>query len=1152
MKCNTSWIPRSTYKLLLIMKLTFLFTLIFTFAVSASSYSQSTKLSLSQKDVNIIDVLSEIEENSKFIFLYESGTIDNELKRSIDVKNKTVDEILDLVFAGTDVLYQINDRQIALYKQGSDVSRLPIRTAIQQPTKVITGKVTDATNFSIPGVSIVVKGTTIGTTTDIEGNYSLQVPNDATTLVFSFVGMKTIEMPATGSVINVTLAEDVLGLDEVMVTAYGTTTKQAFTGSADVVGAEELSSRNVTSPIAAIEGRATGIQFTSASGQPGSSPGIVIRGVGTLNGSADPLYIVDGVQYEGSITTINQEDIESFTILKDASSTALYGSRAANGVVLITTKSGSKGDIKTSVTAQLGVVTKSIPNYDEVSPGQYYEMMWQALKNSSAGGGDAAYASANIYRNLGYNPFNVPNDQIVGTDGRLNPSAKVIYKSLDWYDEMDRTGIRTNYNINVAGGGDKHKIYFSASYLDEEGYVVKTNYNRITSRLNAEFDAADWLKIGGSANIAITESEGPTSAGAGSIVNPFGFAKNIGSIYPVYVNDLSGNLVLDAGGNPVFDAGEGYSEYNIGSRPVNQGRHALQELLLNDETKRNNTYGVRFFADFQLIKGLNFKLNYGRDINEGFDKEYENHIIGDAQPTGRYVEERNRRDVENFNQILTYKKYINDVHSIDVTAGHESFQRIFSGINGRSIKQTATGIFEFDNFAEPISLGGATTEKTIEGYFLRANYNFDSKYYISASVRRDASSVFDEKSRWGNFYSVGASWRINQENFMKNVTWVNNLKLRASYGQVGNDDLNDFFLSQPRYGLTSNAGNPAIYWSEIGNADLQWETVGTYDVALEFGLFNNRIDGSIEYYKKNSTDLLYDLPIPLSNGLNTVPSNIADMYNSGFELGLTGRIINKGDFKWDMTVQASTFKNEITSIPDPFINGSKRWAEGRSRYDFYILHTAGVDPDNGDQLFWMFEFDDDGNSVPVLDENGKQLTTNDWEETERAYTDDSSIPDVLGSVFNSFSFKGFDLNVLFTYGIGGKYLDYGYANMMHSGTYGRSLHPDIVNAWTNPGDITSVPRMQNGSVDLVRTQSTRFLTDASFWALKNVSIGYSFSSSITDKLGVDDLRLSLTGENLYLKSKRTGLNPQYNLAGTTSGNDFNPSRVFSVGLNVSF
>ena len=473
-------------------------------------------------------------------------------------------------------------------------------------------------------------------------------------------------------------------------------------------------------------------------------------------------------------------------------------------------------------------------------------------------------------------------------------------------------------------------------------------------------------------------------------------------------------------------------------------------------------------------------------------------------------------------------------------------------MNGRAIEQTAEGIFEFDNFATVNGLGGSTTNKTIESYFLRANYNFDNKYYISASVRTDGSSVFSTDARWGTFYSVGASWRIDQEDFMKKVSFVDNLKLRASYGEVGNDDLGDFFLSQPRYDLTSNAGSPAILWTEIGNAGLQWETVESWDIALEFGLFNNLIDGSIEYYKRNSSNLLYDLPIALSNGLNAFPANIADMYNSGWELGLTGHLINNNDFKWDVTLQASTFKNEITSLPDPFINGSKRWEVGRSRFDFFLLHTAGVDPDTGDQLFKMFEFDDDGNSIPVMDANGVQETTNDWQDTERAYTGDSSLPDLLGSVTNSFSYKGFSLDVLVTYGIGGTVLDNSYSGMMHSGSYGRSYHPDILNAWRQPGDITNVPRLESGNADLVRTQSTRFLTDASFWALKNVNLGYSFNNSIADKLGVDNLRLSLSGENLFIQSERTGLNPQYNLAGTPAGNDFNPARILSVGLNVTF
>ncbi len=828
--------------------------------------------------------------------------------------------------------------------------------------KTISGTVSDDSG-PLPGVSILIKGTTNGTETDFNGKYSLTA-NVGDILVFSFVGMtsqeKTVGLP---NVIDVKLVTDNI-LDEVIVTAYGTSSKEAFTGAADVIGAKDLANRNVTSAIAAIEGRATGVQFTSTNGQPGSSPNIVIRGVGTLNGSTDPLFIVDGVQYEGSLNTINQEDIESFTVLKDAASTSLYGSRAANGVVIITTKSGTKGGIQVNASTQYGLVSRGIPVYDQVSPGQYYEVMWEALRNSSAGGGDPAFASANIYNQLGYNPFDVPNDQIVGTDGRINPNANVIYQSLDWFDVLERTGVRQNYNVNVSGGGEDHKVFFSASYLDEEGFARKSSFDRLTARVNAEFNASDRITIGGSANITISEAVGPSSAGTGNIVNPFGFAANIGSVYPVYVNDQQGNIVRDVFGNPVFDNGEGFPQFNIGSRPRNQGRHALQELLLNDERDRDNTYGFRFFADFKILEGLNLRLNYARDINEGLEKEYENDIIGDAQPDGRYGEERSRRQVENFNQILTYKKTFSNVHNLEVTAGHESFDRTFSSNGGLATVQAANGIFEFDNFSNIVNLEGQSTRKAIEGYFLRTNYNFDSKYYISASVRRDGSSVFDRDSRWGTFYSVGASWRIDKENFMQDVSFVNSLKLRGSYGEVGNDDLLDFFLSQPRFSITSNAADPAIIFTDIGNADLLWETIENFDVALEFSLFNNFLDGSIEYYKKNSSDLLYELPIALSNGLNTFPTNIGDMFNSGWELGLTAHLLKNRDFTWDMTLQASTLKNEITSLPDPFINGSKRWAEGRSRFDFFLLRTAGVDPDTGDQLFLMYEQDANGEARP--------------------------------------------------------------------------------------------------------------------------------------------------------------------------------------------
>jgi TonB-linked SusC/RagA family outer membrane protein len=1025
---------------------------------------------------------------------------------------------------------------------------------IAMAQKTVTGTVIDEDGESLIGVSVLVEGTTTGTVTDLDGNYNITMPEGTNVLQFSYTGFGTQSIVVGNqAVINVTMETSAEVLEQVIVTAFGTTTKEAFSGSADVIGSKDLEVRNVTSPIAAIEGNATGVQFTSANGGPGSSPGIFIRGVGTLNGGASPLFVVDGVQFEGGLVNINQEDIESITILKDASSTALYGSRAAAGVVLITTKKGSrKGRTSVSASVNHGWVSPSVPFYDEVTPGEYYEIMWEALRNSSAANGSAEFASANIYQNLGYNPFNVPNDQIVGTDGQLNPNAEVVYQSLNWYDELQVANTRTNYNVNVASGGERHSVFFSTSYLEEGGFIQSSEYDRLTTRVNADFDANDWLTLGGSANVTVSTAAGPSSAGSGSIVNPFGFAKNIGSIYPVFVNDQQGNIVRDAGGNPVFDSGEGFPEFNIGSRPINQGRHALQELLLNDERDRDNTYGFRFYANIALpVKGLSVNLNYGRDINELLEKEYENNIIGDAQPTGRYSERRARRQVENFVQQLNYRTTIGGLHNLDIKLGHETYDRTFTSNNGLAIDQTAEGIFEFANFATPIRVGGSTTVKRIEGYFAQANYNFDNKYNVSLSGRYDGSSVFSPGSQWGAFWGVGASWRLDQEQFIQNIPWIDRLKLRSSFGLTGSDNLG-FFASRALFDLTSNAGNPAIVFSEIGNNELQWETTELFDVALEFSLFNNFLDGSLEYFNRASTDLLFDQPIPLSNGANSIPANIADMVNSGLELGLTANLITRPDFRWNVRVTASTFRNEITSLPEAVVVGNQRWEEGRSRYDWYMFHSAGVDPETGDQLYFDYELDENGNSIPVLEEDGTHATVNDWQDTERAYIEETSVPDVNGSVSTNISYKGFGLNILTNFGIGGTVLDNGYSAMMHSGNYGSSLHPDIMNAWRQPGDITDVPRMENGNNVLVRRDASRFLTDASFFALRNINLSYTFGNGVTDKLGMENLRISITGENLVVAAARRGLNPQFNLAGTPSGNTFAPTRIISVGVNGNF
>lgn len=1035
----------------------------------------------------------------------------------------------------------------------------------QAQTVQIRGTVTSADDGTpLPGVTVVVQGTTIGTVTGVDGSYVLNAPEGTSTIVFSFVGMLTQEVEVAGrSLIDVVLESDAQLLEQVLVVAFGTTTREAFTGAAEVITSRDLESRNLTSAIGAIEGTTAGVQVLSASGQPGSSPEIVIRGVGTLNGTTRPLYVVDGVQFEGSIANINTEDIESMTILKDAASTALYGSRAANGVVLITTKSGRRTTgLNVNASASAGAVSIGVPFYDYANPGQYYELMTEAYKNSLIAGGmagaDAASeASSTIFNRLGYNPFNVANDQIVGVDGKLNPNAQLMFKGLDWYDALTQPGTRENYSLNVSGGNELYDIFFSTAYLDETGYVITSSFDRLTTRLNGNFRPKDWLSMGGNLSIATTNAEGPSLRGT-SIGNPFAFAKNMGSIYPVYLVDpATGDFILDAAGEKQYDLGGGYSEFGISPRPTNPGRHAIAETLFNSDVRKTNNFSSRYYVEFSILPELKLTLNYGIDVNDYINKRYENQEVGDGSPFGRYRETRFRRTVNNFNQILNYNKGFGDGHTIDITLGHESFDRGYSEVFGMKNTQTAIGIYEFDNFSTTTSLDGYSSEKRTEGYFARLNYDYMDRYYFSSSFRRDGSSVFSREVRWGNFYSVGASWRIDRESFIQDIDFISSLRLRASYGEVGQDNLNDFYISQPRYSLFPNAGAPGIFWSDLGNNALTWETSASWDVALEYGIMNNFLVGSFEYWERNSTDLLYNVPLPLSIGLSSGPANIASVVNRGFEIGVTANLVRTNDFSWSLSVNASTVDNEITDIPEPFVDGSKRWEQGRSRYEFFIYDYAGVNPDNGDALFFMYEEtvdEDSGLSTfePVLDEDGTHMTTNNYQNAGKTYTGKGTIPDLFGGFRNDFTYRGFSVSFLFSYGIGGYVLDYGYARMMNEGAYGESLHPDLLDGWRQPGDETDIPRMENGSPLLSPNMTTRFLTDASYLSFRNFNVSYTFQPNILQTLGVNDLRVFVTGENLFILTARKGLNPQYNLAGTPAGNDYNPSRTISAGVNISF
>ncbi len=1026
-------------------------------------------------------------------------------------------------------------------------------------TKSISGTVTSREDgSSIPGVSVMVKGTTLGTVTNIDGVYNLNVPNDAKNLVFSFVGMKSLETQISGSVINVIMESDVLGLDEVMVVAFGTAKKESLTGSAAVIGAEKIESRSVSSVAQILTGATTGLQTTAGSGQPGSSPDIRIRGVGTLNTSADPLIILDGIQYSGSIGSINPSDISSLTVLKDASSTALYGSRAANGVIIITTKGGSKGEenLKISLKAQAGLINQALPYYESVNAGDYYELQSEAFAQARFQSGTAntigesrEYAYKNIYSQLKYNPFvGTPNDQILGLDGKINPNAKNGFPDLDWYDAAKQQGYRQNYDLSLSGGSKKASYYYSLGYLDERGYVIKSDYERFNTRLNINFDAKEWLQIGTNMYGTIVTSDIGSSESA-TYANPWRNARMTPPIYPVYlVDQATGEYILDGAGEKQYDDGGSQS------RPINVGRNAIAELNWNSDEYRRNDVGNRSFATFALMDGLTATINAGVDIQNYQYKGFENAKIGDGAPTGRMDESRYTRTTVNVNQLVNYERTFNEIHNFSAMVGHESYSRKYTYQRGFKNQFIVSGIYELNNFVNTSANTSYTTNKTTEGYFSRLKYNYDNKYYVEGSFRRDGSSAFHKDVRWGNFYSVGASWRIDQEEFISNVGWVDNLKLRASYGEVGNDDTGDFGY-QALYETSPNAENPGIKWSTVGNEDLSWEVNKTFDVGLDFAMFK-RIRGTVEWYNRKSDDLLYSMPLPLSMGQLEQPRNIASMVNSGLEVSLEGDVVNVGDFNWNLSLLGSTIKNEITSIPEPFVNGSKKWSEGHSLYDFWLRKYYDIDPEDGATRFHVWEDildeNDEATGATKLsyDDNGEPVLTKDMNEANYGYVGESAFPKFQGSIGNTFTYKGFSLSALFTYSLGGYMLDGVYQGMLVS-VIGESYHPDVKDSWMNPGDVAELPRLQYSKNDLYAT-SDYFLISSNYLNIRNVTLSYDFPKQLLQKWDVGKLSVFVTGENLHMFTARKGMNPTFNFQGTQDEFAYNPSRSIILGFNLQF
>ncbi len=1021
--------------------------------------------------------------------------------------------------------------------------------------KQLSGVVTSGQDgLPLPGVNVIIDGTTKGTQTDFDGRYTINT-SIGNVLVFSYVGMVDAKVKVTANTsTNVVMQEDVSSLDEVLVVAYGTATKGGYTGSATQIKTADIENRGISNISSALEGASAGVSVTAGSGQPGSGQEIRIRGFGSYSASSDPLYVVDGIVFNGYLNSINPNDIESVTILKDASSTALYGNKAANGVVMITTKSGKNQKGEFSFNISNSIVNRSIPEYDRLNPSQYYEVMWEALRNSRALPGidsetDLAaantYASANIYRELLNNPFNVANDEIVGTDGTINPNARLKYNDIDWVDAVTRLGYRQNYDISYRGGSEKGGFYASLGYLNEEGYLLNSDFSRVSGRVNANYEAAKWLKTG--INVGITTSRGnqaqAASTQSNSFVNPIRFSRGIGPIYNIYKHDESGAYILDNNGKRIYDINA--------SRPddANNGRHIVAEMLWNKDIDEITSINSRTFFDFKLTNDITFTTNISFDQRHFYNTDFENKIVGDGATAGRSGRTYNRRTTVGFNQLLKYKKSFSN-HNLDALLAHESLSEDYNVFDGSKQGQIVDGNTELINYVTTQDLFSYVDKLRDESYFGRLNYDYNGKYYLSASYREDGTSKFSKEKRWGSFWSFGGAWRIDQEAFAENASWINYLKFRASYGEVGNNSGIDWFAYQGLYDLDyNNQSGPGYIQASLENRGLFWETSASYDFALEFTLFD-RLQGTVEYYNRNSDNLLFEVPLPLSSGTESIYKNIGSLYNRGVELTLGYDIIKNQNFNWNFGVNAATINNKFTKLPqEEIIDGSKKLMVGHSIYDYWLKNWYGVDPADGAALYIPTEDAIEAADDDIRTVNGVTVTT---KQGNAAYHyAGTAIPDLTGSITNKLTYKGFGLNCLFTYQLGGETLDYSYRNIMSSGSYGGALSTDILRRWQKPGDITDVPRMDPTETTNFDATSDRWLVDASYFNLRQVSLSYDVQRNFLDKINASALQLYLSAENVFSINAKKGMNIQQSFNGTTE-NRYTPSRIITLGLNVKF
>ena len=1053
----------------------------------------------------------------------------------------------------------------------------------------------------VAGATILVVGTQTGTVTDVNGRFSLMMPQGKKTLRISYVGMESIEVSARSNM-RILLTSDQSALDEVIVVAYGTAKKSAFTGSAAVVSADDLSKHTVSSVTEALAGTVPGLQIRGSSGAPGSGGGkINIRGLSSLYSETDPLIIVDGAPYPASLSNIPANDIESVSVLKDAASAALYGARGASGVIIITTKKGKSHDAKVTFDAKWGSNSRAIQDYDVLdSPSQFYETYYSALYNTYFYGQGLSAADANANANramieqLGYNVYTVPDgQQLIGMDGKINPNATLGRKYTtkegetyymmpdDWTDLAYNNALRQEYNVNVNTSNERGSFYASVGHLNEDGIIEYSGYRRTTARLKTDYQLKKWLKMGANINyVHSNQRSNPNMSTDWGSTNLMYYTTYIAPIYPVYVRtvDANGSPIIrtDANGNPQYDYGVASSNFPSAQRAFLQTGNPLGSNRYNDFRNSSNQFYGSFSVDIQFAPWLKFNNTSTVILGQTTASFYDNALYGPkAGVSGELSKYQSNTLRQNHLQTLTYSNRFANIHELTVMVGHEWWDQKTKYLDGTAQGGFTSAVKELNLFAKKTNNHSYTTEYNTEGFFGNAQYSYDERYFASASFRRDATSRFDKDHRWGSFWSVGAAWLIEKEQFFKNLElyWVDQLKLKASIGQQGNDNTQNFaYIDTYRLSAASETSMSPTF-RLLGNPEITWETLTNTNIGLEFSFFKGRLSGNFDWYYRKTTDLLFWLSIPESAGTRGYYGNTGDIRNSGIELNLIGTPIKTRDFQWDITFNISHNSGKILNLPKTktgdnggYFESPYWYCEGGPLNNYMTYAYAGVNEKGQAMYYYDKELspaggkvDEEGNPISNIINrpgNEKSGTTTSIGEASR-YTSGSTLPWAFGGFGTTIRYKDFDASVTFDFQLGGKVYDSGYAKLMTPPTStsdaGYNYHKDILNSWTPNNTETNIPRFQFGSSEQYAAYtSDRFLTSAKYLNFQSFNVGYTLPRSLTLKAQLETVRIYVSGENLCFWSVRKGLDPRYTFGNTASTNVYSPIRTISGGIQITF